>query len=325
MMKHWVFPALVLTLLSSIQAAEKLLGPQDAIRQMGRGINLGNTLEPPAEGKWNNPAAQEYYFDDYKTAGFTCVRIPVRWDEHTNKKPPYAVDKAWMDRVEQVVDWGLKRDLFIILNAHHDDWIKKGYTDPNQRDRFDSIWSQISGRFKDKSEKLLFEILNEPFGMNMPQVNELNERILKIIRQTNPTRIVVYSGNEWTGFDQLIQAAVPNDKYLVGTFHSYDPADFALKANGKWGTAADKAAAKTMFDKVAAWSKETGIPVLLGEFGASTKCDHDSRMAFYTTFAHEAVSHGFAFTVWDDGGDMQVYQKKDRTWNEIKDILIKTP
>ena len=31
------------------------------------GINLGNVLEAPMEGAWA-PAAQEYYFDDYKAA-----------------------------------------------------------------------------------------------------------------------------------------------------------------------------------------------------------------------------------------------------------------
>ena len=101
-------------------------------------------------------------------------------------------------------------------------------------------------------------------------------------------------------------------------------AEFILKAQGKWGTDADKAAAKAMFNKVSAWSKQTGIPVLLGEFGAVAKCDHDSRMAFYTTFVEEALNHGLAFTVWDDGGDFQVYRRDSRSWNEIKDILINT-
>jgi aryl-phospho-beta-D-glucosidase BglC (GH1 family) len=325
MIKKCVFLMTVLLAASCAgPMAQKPLGPQDAVKQMGRGINLGNTLEPPTEGGWNNPAAQEYYFDDYKAAGFACIRVPVRWDEHTDKKPPYAVDKAWMDRVEQVVDWGLKRDLFIIVNAHHDDWIKKGYADPGLRDRFDSIWRQISDRFKDKSQKLFFEILNEPFGMTASQVDDLNARILGIIRKNNPTRLVIYSGNEWTGIEHLSKAAIPKDKYLIGTIHSYDPDSFALKAQGKWGTDADKAAAKAMFDKIAAWSKETGIPVLLGEFGTVAKCDHDSRMAFYTTFVQEALNHGLAFTVWDDGGDFQVYLRKDRGWNEIKDILINT-
>ncbi len=104
------------------------LTPQEAAIQMQKGINLGNTLEPPLEGGWNNPAAQEYYFDMYRDAGFTCVRVPVRWDEHTQDSYPYKIDEAWLQRVEQVVDWGLSRGLFIIINAHHEEWIKSNYS-----------------------------------------------------------------------------------------------------------------------------------------------------------------------------------------------------
>ena len=58
------------------------------------GINLGNVLEAPTEGAWA-PAAQEYYFDDYMHAGFTRVRIPVRWDKHMGVTSPYAIDAVF--------------------------------------------------------------------------------------------------------------------------------------------------------------------------------------------------------------------------------------
>ena len=125
--------------------------PQEVIEKIKRGINIGNTLEPPTEGEWNNGPLQEYYFDDYKNAGFTCIRIPVRWDKHTTETAPYVIQTSWLDRVEQVVDWGLERDLYIIINAHHEWWLVDNYSDPNMRARFDSIWTQIAERFKNKS------------------------------------------------------------------------------------------------------------------------------------------------------------------------------
>jgi len=128
------------------------LTPEQAVAEMGRGINLGNTLEPPFENSWNNGPAQESYFDAYVEAGFTNVRVPVRWDRHTDNTPPYAIDESWMDRVEQVIDWGLERDLYITLNGHHEDWLKNGYNNANLRDRYDAIWEQIVERFGNKSE-----------------------------------------------------------------------------------------------------------------------------------------------------------------------------
>ena len=204
-------------ILSTIISAQ--ITPHEAIKQMQKGINLGNTHEPPTEGGWNNPKAQEYYFDLYKDAGFDCVRIPVRYDNYTGKTPPYKISETWLNRIEEVAEWGLKRGLFIVINTHHDDWIKSSYTDANKA-RFDSIWSQIAVRFKDKPEKLIFEIINEPHGLTKAQNDDLHARVLSIIRKTNPTRLVIFQGHNWGGSDELITAAIPNDKYVIGSFHS---------------------------------------------------------------------------------------------------------
>ena len=64
------------------------LSPNDAIKAMGRGINMGNTLEAPTEGAWGNPLVVASNFDDYKNAGFTCVRLPITWDTHTGTTLP---------------------------------------------------------------------------------------------------------------------------------------------------------------------------------------------------------------------------------------------
>lgn len=250
------------------------LTPQEMIPDMMRGINLGNTLEPPQEGGWNNGLVQEYYFDDYKIAGFSTVRIPVRWDEHTENTPPYAVDEDWMDRVEQVVDWGLERDFFIILNTHHEEWIKEDFSQENKA-RFDSIWVQISERFSDKSSKLLFEMINEPFGLNKIQVDELNYKTLRTIRKTNPTRVVIYSGRDYTGLDFMIEAEILQDDYLMAYFHSYGPWSFAGQGQGTWGTPSDIASIKSEFERAANWSMQNNIPVMVSEFGAVNSTDYN--------------------------------------------------
>jgi endoglucanase len=135
----------------------------DIVRAMGRGINLGNTLEPKDEGNWTKGVpAKEYYFDDYMAAGFTCVRIPVRWGTHMESGPSYKIDKSWMDRIEEVVDWALSRGFYVVLNSHHDLWIKHNPTEAEYK-QFDKMWEQISDTFKDRSEKLIFEIINEPY------------------------------------------------------------------------------------------------------------------------------------------------------------------
>ena len=317
--------ACALALLALAAPVRAQLAPADAAAQMGRGINLGNTLEPPTEGAWNNAPAQESLFEAYREAGFSTVRVPVRWDQHMGRSAPFTIDEAWLSRVEQVVDWGLERDLFVILNAHHDDWLKLDYDNPTLQARFDSLWSQVATRFQDKSDKLLFEIFNEPFEpMTLAQTNDMNARVLPLIRRTNPTRLVLYSGASYSSLPQLIAADVPDDPYVMGYYHSYDPYEFGLLGQSTWGSAADRATLSQAFDRIASWSQATGVPVVLSEFGAIRTADYNSRMRHYAAFVVGALEAGIPFQAWDDGGDFRIYDRPAGEWEDVKDILIST-
>lgn len=52
------------------------VNPYQVVQDMGRGVNLGNTLSAPVEGNWA-PVVYEQYFIDVKNEGFSNVRIPV--------------------------------------------------------------------------------------------------------------------------------------------------------------------------------------------------------------------------------------------------------
>lgn len=306
--------------------------PFEALPNIMRGINLGNTLECDSlEGQWHlsdpiewsdNGLASESYFDAYKQAGFQSVRIPITWDTHTLKTSPYTIDPVWMKRVEEIVDWGLKRNMYVIINAHHDTWIKEQYSDLTNQARFDSIWSQVATYFKDKNDSLFFEILNEPNGLTISQVNELNARVLGIIRKTNPTRNVLFTGNNWANVDDLLAVTIPNDKHLFGYYHSYDPWGFAGLGQGTWGTTDDIKALRDRLDKAKTWVDKNNIPVIIGEYGTDTLCDYNSRMLYLSYYVEEAKKRNLALNVWDDGGTFQVYRRKTNTWHDTKEIFI---
>ncbi|NOY77872.1 MAG: cellulase family glycosylhydrolase [Calditrichaeota bacterium] len=289
--------------------------PWKMVQKMGRGINLGNTLEAAKEGNWAAPA-QEFYFDDYKDAGMTCVRIPVRWDQHTQVDSPYTVDSTWMARVEQVADWALDRGMVAIINAHHDDWLYENF--PQNLPRFESIWRQIAEHFKDKPDNLVFEIINEPyFDLSKEQVDTLNRDILRIIRQTNPTRIVIITGGGKNSYQAPLQIDLPDDPYIMAYFHYYRPFSFTHGDQYTWGTADDRAEIRENFQEVADWSSTNHVPILLGEFGVNKDKDRSSLLAWYQTVVNEAVKHGFAFTVWDvgPGGRKVVYYRQANSWD----------
>ncbi len=327
-----------LLLISLAVSAKAQLTAQQAVKEMTRGINIGNSLEayPGGETSWGNPPIQEGFFVNLKQAGFNAVRIPITWgyDSRTLTEPPYTIDSTFMARVDTVVTWALEKGLFVIINAHHEAWLKDtlaitALADTAYADsaiaRFDSIWSQIAIHFRNKSDSLIFEILNEPYPAPAAAVNQLNAQVLKIIRRTNPTRLVLYSGYMWSNSAQLVTAQIPDssDKYLIGYYHSYDPWPFGL--NG--GTASNTlilSTIKSEMNQATTWSQKTGIPVILGEYGFINTCSYNPRMYAYATILDQAQQQGVAPFAWDDGGSFVIFNRNNGTFNEIKDIIIHT-
>jgi aryl-phospho-beta-D-glucosidase BglC (GH1 family) len=313
-------------MIALVNCALAQLTPQEAILKMTRGINIGNSLELANEGE-SGRFVQEHYFTDFKTAGFNCVRIPVRWDKHTSTAEPYKVDSIWLNRVEKVVDWSLKHGLMTIINTHHDDWILNdvNYTAADLA-RFKAIWTQVAERFKNKSDSLIFEIANEP-NIAVSKTDLLNSSAIPVIRNSNPTRIIIF-GSSGTQLSTLKQAVVPKDNYLIASFHTYEPWSITYDGKGTWGTTAQINVVKALMNDAAAWSTSHKIPLFLGEFGSTGRFEINSRMKWTYTHVEEALRRNIATAVWSDFGDFGIYNHTTSTtgsWNTaIKDILVYT-
>jgi aryl-phospho-beta-D-glucosidase BglC (GH1 family) len=296
--------------------------PWEMVARMGKGINLGNTLEAPNEGDWSSPA-EGYYFHDFIEAGFTCVRIPIRWTNHMLDSTPYTVDSAWMDRVEEVIDWALDTGLVVIINSHHDDeWLYDEF--PKNIGRFEILWEQIATKFKDKSENLVFEIVNEPyFDLSRAEVDTLHQRIFPIIRQSNPTRIVIFTGGgndtepRMTNYRVFYNLNVPDDPYIMAYFHYYVPYEYCQLGQGTWGTSLERAQMIHDFTVAKDWSDTRNVPILLGEFGVIRKAHRPSMVKWYELLSETADAFGFARTTWCNGerDSYATYYRNPEYWD----------
>ena len=186
-MKHYLllslFAASALTLQAQITETAT-----EAVKNMGVGWNLGNTLDANAASGTNIDLASywgqqdlnsEIYWGQHKTkpelmtmmknAGFGAIRVPVTWFNHMDKDGN--VDKAWMKRVHEVVDYVIDNNMYCILNVHHDTgagsdsqkhWIQADeQVYEKVKDKYEKLWKQIAEEFKDYGKELLFEGYNE--------------------------------------------------------------------------------------------------------------------------------------------------------------------
>ncbi len=147
-----------------------------AVKNMGVGWNLGNTLDAnnnngnrqdlTSETCWGQPYTKPELMKMMKEAGFGAIRVPVTWFPHMDTSNK--VDAAWMKRVHEVVDYVLDNGMYCILNVHHDTgdgnfhWLHASTkTYNNVKGKYEALWQQIAEEFKDYGEKLLFEAYNE--------------------------------------------------------------------------------------------------------------------------------------------------------------------
>jgi endoglucanase len=308
-------------------AAKSLADAAALCRCIGRGINLGNGLEAPSEGAWGYRIEYEH-LRLIKEAGFDSVRIPIRWSAHAAKEPPYAIEPAFLERVDHVLGEALKHNLVAIINVHHYDEL---YPDPEGHlPRLIAIWRQIARRYRDRPATVLFELLNEPNSkLDEARWNATIPKLLSVVRGENPTRGVIVGPARWNNVNALEKLELPSDdRWLIATFHYYEPFQFthqgASWAKGseawlgrKWtGSPAEIKRLRDDFDKAAAWGQKHNWPIFLGEFGAYSAADMASRTTWTTGVVREAVRRGFSFAYWEFGSGFGAYDPQKKEWRE---------
>lgn len=245
---------------------------------MGMGWNLGNQLEAsnnkvPDETAWGNPTISEDLIKAVKEQGFKTIRIPVSYLSKIGEGPDYKIDEAWLNRIQEVVDYVVNNDMFAVINIHGDGY----YTvdgawllcvDENQDEikaKYEKVWQQIAERFKDYDQHLIFESMNEEFDNTYGEpdptgyanINAYNQIFVDTVRKTgsnNEKRWLLMPG--WNtnightvgdkGFvipeDALCKA---DGKRIMISVHFYDPYNFTLDENiasatTQWGKYATK-------------------------------------------------------------------------------------
>jgi endoglucanase len=260
----------------------------------------------------------ERHLDVVRDAGFDLVRLPVEW--------PAAVDAAFMAGVEAMVAAALRRDLAVVLDVHHYDG-----TDA----RLLELWAWIAPHFAGADDRLAFELLNEPHGARSGERwNELLARALAVVRETNPERTVIAGPARRNTISGLETLALPADEHLVVTVHYYLP--FAFTHQGAdwidgaadwlgetWGEEADRARVRVDLEGAAAWARERGHALFVGEFGALDTADPRDRVEWTELVRTEAERLGLPWAYWDFSTGFGAYDVAAGAWRApLLDALL---
>jgi endoglucanase len=306
----------------ALQAAEDA---HSANRRLGRGINLGNALEAPTEGAWGMTLEPEY-FSAIRAAGFNSVRIPIRWSGHAATNPPFSIDSSFLKRVDWAIDQARHEKLNAVINVHHYEEI---HQHPEAHlPRLVALWRQIAACYKDRDPSLYFEILNEPaYKLDDARWNAMIPALIATIRETNPTRPIIVGPACWNNIEHLKDLKLPEaDRNVIVTVHYYAPFEFTHQGaewvdnSARWlGTKWEASprqlqAIERDFDRAAEWAKAHDRPIFLGEFGAYSKADTESRRRWTNAVARAAEARGFSWSYWEFGSGFGAYDREQRRW-----------
>lgn len=310
----------------------------ELLDEMGVGWNLGNSFDVIDRDKtaWGNPLPTSSQIALVKQMGFGTLRIPVTWGFNQSEFFPYTIERAYLDRIEEVVEHGLRQQMHVIINVHHDDdWLKPTQADADQvNERLSSLWTQVAERFATYGDSLIFESINEPRLKGSPEewtggtqegrevLNSYHKTSVDAIRATggnNEGRHVMISSYAAStvpaAMDDLV---IPNDDpNIFISLHSYFPWEFAGLEDGpaEWGSDVERAALDAELDKIREkWIVQQDRPVILGEWGTTNKNNLDERLEYVTYYATQAAARGLLTIAWDDGGNFGMLDRAGLVW-----------
>lgn len=341
-----------------VDATNDIMSVDEITKNMGLGWNLGNSLESNGittdvyfstvdisiddyEQFWGNPKVTEDLITAVKNKGFNTIRIPVTWYEHiTYDNGNYTIDSAWMDRVQEVVNYAYNQGMYVILNVHHEDWINRSdFTSSYDAmsTELKQVWFQIATHFANYDQHLIFEGMNEPRAVgssDIPEwtgnsacydiINKLNNDFVTTVRSVSSTyqstrllMIPSYAASSYSSvYSSLTIPKVANsidsdndgdDDYVAVSLHAYSPYDFAMgdsTSNYTYdhSTFSDtyKSELDNIFNDIRTTFTNNDIPVVIGEFSASDYNNTEARQDWATYYMTIAKEMGIPCVLWDN-------------------------
>lgn len=319
-------------------------------KDMGIGLNLGNTMEAysatdcekitftwiPKVGAntpqdyetcWGAVVTTQEVIDGMKEAGFRTVRIPVFWGNMMEDDGTYTINEAYINRVQEIVDYCMNDDLYAVINIHHfDEFVIRRNDLDGCKEIFTTLWTQIAEHFKDYGDKLIFEGFNEYLGgdqfneagvlTELPKnkayelTNALNQTFVDAVRATggnNAERVLVVSGY-WTNIDNTTaeQFKMPTDtatdRLMVSVHYIDNMCYWINQLGGQFWLDYSKGQCELLKKKFT----DNGIPVFVGETTSRYPTDRFAGDHMYNTSSemlevllNMATDYGFVPVLWD--------------------------
>jgi endoglucanase len=230
---------LVAGLMAVMAASSVAANAQDEMgfaraKHMRRGINLSMwyAQDPALYDATGGAEKLATYITpaDFKLVhdlGFDHVRlsidpVPLIADKTTGALRPEAIARL-DETVKQITATGL----VVVLDIHPEtEWVKTSETEAGTAEFF-AFWKSFAAHFAGTDpEKVYFEVMNEPNGVDLYRWAGEEAKAVAVIRAQAPRHTIIVGGGNWNGINGLEAMEPFRDNNIVYTFHDYNPMTF---------------------------------------------------------------------------------------------------
>lgn len=343
---------LVYFLILSINTAQSL--------PFSKGVNVTNWFQVDGAKQIHFTKYTKNDFEQIKSLGIDVVRLPINLHFMTDGAPNYKLDPLFLYFLNQVIDWTEELGIHLIIDNHTFD--VNTSTDVNVDKVLIPVWKQMAENFKNRSNKIYYEILNEPHGISDSSWNHIQQAVVDSIRTIDTVHTIIVGPADWNSYNKLSVMPVYKDKNLIYTFHFYDPFIFTHQGASWSGMtplagvpfpydAARMPAYPTELDSTASWvknellynyknngtvakvqsqlniainfSKQRNVPIFCGEFGVYIPNSPElDRIFWYDEVRKYLEQNNVAWTIWDYRGGFGLFEKNSQ---ELFDYDLNVP
>jgi glucan 1,3-beta-glucosidase len=146
-------------------------------------------------------------FEIIKSFGMNCVRLPIYYQLIEDDNNPMNLNPDAFKWLDYAIDTAKKYGLYTIICLHgaaggqsnmghcgREDY-NQFWSDPINQKRTYWLWQQIAQRYKKRDCVAGYDILNEPWGADMPEQIKAFDSIYKSIRDVDREHIIFIQGH----------------------------------------------------------------------------------------------------------------------------------
>ncbi|PPQ70299.1 hypothetical protein CVT26_014584 [Gymnopilus dilepis] len=237
------------------------------------GAEFGQTVIPGTLGKdytWPSPSSIDYFVGK----GFNTFRVPFLVER---LNPPSsgltgAFDQTYLSGLTTIVNYITGKGAYAVIDPHN--YMSYNGQHISSTSTFQTWWQNLAGQFKSNS-RVIFDVMNEPNGIDAQTVFNLNQAAINGIRASGATsQLILVEGTSWTGAWTWVSSGNaaafgtikdPNNNVAV-QMHQYLDSD----GSGTSGTCVSSTIGSERLQAATQWLQQNNLKGFLGEIGAGS-------------------------------------------------------